>query len=72
MTRCEAGGSEPSVGAWTEPPASHRVKVHSGSRRFHTFESPYYVRTRADLYFTGEEQARNAGFIAWYEVPGAR
>ncbi|MBP2365711.1 sunset domain-containing protein [Pseudonocardia parietis] len=56
----------------SEPPETHRVKVHSGSRRFHTLESPYYVRTRADLYFTGEQEARGAGFIAWYERPGAR
>ncbi|MBN9737350.1 MULTISPECIES: hypothetical protein [unclassified Pseudonocardia] len=55
-----------------EPPESHRVKVHSGSRRFHTTESPYYVRTRADLYFTAEDDARAAGFIAWHERPGSR
>jgi len=56
----------------SEPPETHRVKVHSGSRRFHTTESPYYVRTRADLYFESESGARAAGFIAWHERPGAR
>ncbi|GAA1852630.1 hypothetical protein GCM10009772_31880 [Pseudonocardia alni subsp. carboxydivorans] len=55
-----------------DPPETHRVKVHSGSRRFHPPESPYYVRTRADLYFTAEGAARAAGFIAWHERPGAR
>ncbi|WP_226362141.1 hypothetical protein [Pseudonocardia sp. ICBG1142] len=55
-----------------DPPETHRVKVHSGSRRFHPPESPYYVRTRADLYFTAEGAARAAGFIAWNERPGAR
>ncbi|GAA1398264.1 hypothetical protein GCM10009613_52260 [Pseudonocardia kongjuensis] len=56
----------------SEPPDTHRVKVHSGSRRFHTTDSPYYVRTRADLYFESESGARAAGFIAWHERPGAR
>lgn len=56
----------------SEPPTSHRVKVHSGSRRFHTTDSPYYVRTRADLYFESESGARAAGFIAWHERPGGR
>ncbi|MEQ3550470.1 hypothetical protein WIS52_08305 [Pseudonocardia nematodicida] len=55
-----------------DPPESHRIKVHSGSRRFHSTESPYYVRTRADLYFSSEASARGAGFIAWHERPGAR
>lgn len=55
----------------SDPPETHRVKVHSGSRRFHGPESPYYVRTRADLYFTGESAARAAGFMAWNERPGA-
>ncbi|MFP5069389.1 hypothetical protein ACLFMI_06965 [Pseudonocardia nantongensis] len=55
----------------SDPPETHRVKAHSGSRRFHTPESPYYVRTRADLYFTGDSAARAAGFTAWNERPGA-
>ncbi|MDN5914921.1 MAG: hypothetical protein L0I76_07410 [Pseudonocardia sp.] len=54
------------------PPDSHQVKAHSGSRRYHTTESPYYIRTRADVYFVGVAEAEAAGFIAWNERPGKR
>ena len=36
--------------------ATHPVKVHTGSGRYHTEESPYYVRTRADLYFVDAQR----------------
>ena len=70
------GGSDPYPGAMrapadgSAPPSSHPVKVHTGSGRYHTVESPYYVRTRADLYFVGAAEAEAAGFVAWNSRPG--
>lgn len=52
------------------PPSTHPVKVHTGSGRYHTEESPYYIRTRADLYFVGPAEAEAAGFVAWNSRPG--
>lgn len=52
------------------PPSTHPVKVHTGSGRYHTDESPYYIRTRADLYFVGPAEAEAAGFVAWNSRPG--
>ncbi|TCK20248.1 hypothetical protein [Pseudonocardia endophytica] len=62
------GVRAPADGA--EPPSTHPVKVHTGSGRYHTTESPYYVRTRADLYFVGAREAEAAGFVAWNSRPG--
>lgn len=52
-----ADGSSPSV--------EFVIKVNEGSRRYHTPESPYYVRTRADFWFRSVADAEKAGFAAW-------
>jgi hypothetical protein len=47
------------------PSDDHQVKANEGSRRFHTPDSPYYVRTRGDVWFRTPDEARAAGFTAW-------
>ncbi|MGH3585700.1 MAG: hypothetical protein ACRDQ0_05210 [Pseudonocardia sp.] len=47
------------------PSSDHPVKANEGSHRYHTPESPYYVRTRADVWFGTEAEAQAAGFTAW-------
>jgi hypothetical protein len=49
----------------TSPSPVHQIKANEGSRRYHTPESPYYVRTRGDAWFRTAEEARAAGFRAW-------
>lgn len=53
-----ADGSSPSEGEYA-------VKANSGSKRYHSPESPFYVRTRADLWFRTEADAERAGFGPW-------
>jgi hypothetical protein len=49
----------------SSPGPDHLVKANEGSRRYHTPESPYYVRTRGDAWFRTAEEARAAGFTPW-------
>jgi hypothetical protein len=49
----------------SSPSPDHQVKANEGSRRFHTPDSPYYLRTRGDAWFRTAEEARAAGFTAW-------
>ena len=49
----------------SSPSPVHQVKANEGSRRFHTPDSPYYVRTRGDAWFRTADEARAAGFTAW-------
>jgi len=49
----------------TSPSPLHRIKANEGSRRYHTPDSPYYVRTRGDAWFRTEDEAGAAGFTAW-------
>jgi hypothetical protein len=49
------------------PSPVHLIKANEGSRRYHTPDSPYYVRTRGDAWFHTAEEARAAGFTAWDE-----
>jgi hypothetical protein len=44
------------------PSAEYTIKANSGSKRFYPPESPYYVRTRADLWFRSAADAEQAGF----------
>lgn len=46
-------------------PEGHPVKGNAGSMLFHTKESPYYGRTKAEVHFATEEHAEAAGFKAW-------
>jgi hypothetical protein len=47
------------------PPEDYTVKGNEGSRRFHTPDSPFYIRTRADVWFRTTEDAERAGFTPW-------
>jgi large subunit ribosomal protein L4 len=38
------------------------VKGNSGSKRYHAPDSPYYSRTRAEVWFTSPDVAEAAGF----------
>jgi hypothetical protein len=49
----------------SSPSPDHQVKANEGSHRFHTADSPYYLRTRGDAWFRTAEEARAAGFTAW-------
>jgi hypothetical protein len=48
-------------------PVGYAVKANEASMLFHTAESPFYARVRADLWFDSEEHARAAGFSRWDE-----
>ena len=52
------------------PSPDYPVKANEGSHRYHTPDSPYYVRTRGDVWFRTAEDARAAGFTAWDEGRG--
>jgi hypothetical protein len=47
------------------PTPDHTVKANEGSRRYHTPDSPFYLRTRGDAWFRTADEARAAGFTAW-------
>lgn len=49
----------------SSPSPDHQVKANEGSRRFHTPDSPFYLRTRGDAWFRTADEARAAGFSAW-------
>ena len=46
-------------------PAGWAVKGNANSMLYHTPESPYYGRTRAEVWFTDEDVAAAAGFRRW-------
>ena len=48
-------------------PPGYPVKGNRTSMLFHTTESPFYARTRADVWFDSEESAQAAGFLRWDE-----
>lgn len=56
-TRPESDGSAPSP--------EFTIKGNANSMLFHPPESPYYVRTRAEVWFVTEEDAKAAGFRRW-------
>ncbi|KGN36221.1 hypothetical protein N803_04995, partial [Knoellia subterranea KCTC 19937] len=43
------------------------IKGNEDSMLFHTQDSPYYGRTKAEVWFDTEESARGAGFVRWDE-----
>lgn len=49
------------------PSEAFTVKGIAKSMLFHTAESPYFGRARADVWFDSEETARVAGFVRWDE-----
>ncbi|RJS47514.1 hypothetical protein D4739_15710 [Nocardioides cavernaquae] len=47
------------------PSAAYSVKGNADSMLFHDTDSPYYSRTKAEVWFDSVETARKAGFAAW-------
>lgn len=41
------------------------VKGNAGSKRSHSPDSPYFGRTRAEVWFRSQEDAKAAGFAPW-------
>ena len=44
-------------------PEGFTIKGNAGSMKFHTVESPWYDRTKAEVWFASEEAAEAAGFV---------
>lgn len=57
---------EPVAEAQEEPPQG-TIKGNAATMLFHTTESPFYGRTRADVWFVTEDDARAAGYTRWDE-----
>ena len=49
------------------PSSAYMVKGNADSMLFHTTDSPYYTRTKAEAWFVSAEAAQRAGFTAWNE-----
>lgn len=49
----------------SSPHPDYLIKGNADSMKFHTIESPYYGRTKAEVWFDAEESARAAGFRRW-------
>ncbi len=47
------------------PGPEYTIKGNAESMLFHTPESPYYERTRAEVWFRDADEARAAGFTEW-------
>lgn len=63
------GESEP-PGAFPLPDGSppspeYTIKGNAGSKLFHRPSSPYYARTKPDMWFRTAEDATAAGFTEW-------
>lgn len=48
-------------------PQGWTIKGNEDSNLFHTQDSPYHGRTKAEIWFDSEEAARGAGFVRWDE-----
>lgn len=47
------------------PSAAYTIKGKEGSMLCHGPSSPYYDRTKADVWFCSEQEAAAAGFRVW-------
>lgn len=63
--REEPSSSLPPEADGSSPSTDYTIKANHGSKRFHDPSSPYYVRTRADLWFRDAQDAAAAGFVDW-------
>jgi len=60
--------AEPEAEAEAEAEAPQgTIKGNAATMLFHTTESPFYGRTRADVWFVTEDEARAAGYTRWDE-----
>jgi hypothetical protein len=58
-------GSGKPVSGGAAPSEDFTVKGKESSKLFHTDKSPYFSRTKADVWFKSEADAESAGFQAW-------
>jgi len=61
-----AGSADP-LADGASPGAAFVIKGNADSMKFHTEESPYFGRTKAEVWFDSEDSARGAGFRRWDE-----
>ncbi len=47
------------------PGPEYTIKGNADSMLYHTTDSPYYKRTRAEVWFRDGAEARAAGFTEW-------
>jgi hypothetical protein len=52
------------------PGPEYTIKGNADSMLFHTDDSPYFARTKAEVWFRTTDEARSAGFTEW--VPKRR
>jgi hypothetical protein len=64
-------GSALPAAVGSSPSAEYPIKANTGAGRFYPPESPYFVRTRADLWFRTAAAAEAAGFTASNTRTGA-
>ncbi len=64
-------GAAPAGQDGEAPGPEFTIKGNTGSKLFHTPLSPYYVRTKAEVWFRTAEDAEAAGFTA-YRPRGSR
>ncbi|MGE3289207.1 MAG: hypothetical protein AB7J32_24345 [Pseudonocardia sp.] len=60
-----ATGGAPSLPDGSAPGPEYTIKGNAGSRLFHPPSSPYYSRTKAEVWFRTPEEAREAGFTEY-------
>jgi hypothetical protein len=58
-------GSAAPLADGAAPSEEFTVKGKKSSKLFHTAESPYFGRTKADVWFRTPADAESAGFAAW-------
>jgi hypothetical protein len=58
------GSAKPNADG-SAPGDDYTVKGKRSSKLFHTAESPYFGRTKADVWFKTPADAESAGFAAW-------
>lgn len=58
-------GSAKPLADGAAPAEDYTVKGKRSSKLFHTAESPYFGRTKADVWFKTPADAESAGFAAW-------
>jgi hypothetical protein len=63
-------GSAAPLSDGSAPGPEYTIKGNAGSMLFHRPDSPYYARTKAEVWFRTATDARAAGFTEW--VPRSR
>jgi hypothetical protein len=58
-------GSALPVPGGSAPSQEYRIKGNADSMLYHTADSPYFTRTRPEVWFRTEEDAMRAGFHPW-------